>query len=262
VTASLRVFFVGGLTSYRALFNWLTPWILIPTFLVSPLVHVLLFASVGRTAGVGDGRFFLIGNAVQYAAIPCLFAMGNTIGNERQSQTLSLILVSPARRVPLFLGRSLPIIVNGMLVTAFTLGIGALLLQVSFPTSSLAPLALVVTVAAFSCTGLGLLNAAIALRVREVAVLSNVFFGVLLIFSGVNVPLSAMPAWMVPISECLPMTHAIAAARSLASGASLTSVGGQVLLELTVGAVNTLLGLGVLSYLENESRRRATLELA
>ena len=27
---SLRIFFIGGLTSYRALFNWLTPWILIP----------------------------------------------------------------------------------------------------------------------------------------------------------------------------------------------------------------------------------------
>jgi ABC-2 type transport system permease protein len=258
----MRVLLVGGVTSYRALFNWLTPWILIPTFLVSPVIHVLLFAAVGQTAGVGSGRFFLIGNAVQYAAIPCLFAMGNTIGNERRSQTLGLILVTPARRVPLFLGRSLPVILNGILVTGFTLSAGSLLLHVSFPLSSLGPLALVITVAAFSCTGLGLLNAAIALRVREVAVLSNVFFGVLLIFCGVNVPLSAMPAWMVPISNCLPMTHAIEAARSLADGASLSSVSRQVLLELVVGAAYTLLGLAVLSHLENDSRRRATLELA
>ena len=50
-----------------------------------------------------------------------------------------------------------------------------------------------IVVAAFSCTGLGLINAAISLRVRENAVLSNVIFGFLLIFTGANVPLSELP---------------------------------------------------------------------
>ena len=82
--SSLRILFVGGWTSYRALFGWLSPWILIPTFVVEPIFQVLFFASVGRSAGVGTATFFLIGNAVQFASIPCLFAMGNTIGGERQ----------------------------------------------------------------------------------------------------------------------------------------------------------------------------------
>ena len=43
---SVRAFFVGGWTSYRALFNWLTPWILIPTFLVAPLFQILLFTYI------------------------------------------------------------------------------------------------------------------------------------------------------------------------------------------------------------------------
>src|SRR5664279_1062324 len=111
--SSLRILFVGGWTSYRALFGWLSPWILIPTFVVEPIFQVLFFASVGRSAGVGTATFFLIGNAVQFASIPCLFAMGNTIGGERNSQTLSLLLVSPARRIPLFVGRAMPVIVNG-----------------------------------------------------------------------------------------------------------------------------------------------------
>ena len=153
---SLRIFFIGGLTSYRALFNWLTPWILIPTFMLGPILQILLFAYIGRTAGVGDDRFFLIGNAVQYAAIPCLFAMGNTIGDERQQGTLPLLLASPARRIPLFLGRALPVIVNGFVVAVVALGVGALLLQVRLPGSATwLPLALVVAVCSFSCTGLG-----------------------------------------------------------------------------------------------------------
>jgi len=104
--SSLRIFLIGGLTSYRALFNWLTPWILIPSFILGPIFQILFFAYVGRTAGVGSDSFFLIGNAVLYASIPCLFAMGNTIGGERQQGTLPLLLASPAYRIPLFLGRA------------------------------------------------------------------------------------------------------------------------------------------------------------
>jgi len=258
---SLRIFFIGGLTSYRALFTWLSPWILIPTFLVSPVIQVLLFSYLRRTAGVGNDRFFLIGNAVQYAAIPCLFAMGNTIGSERWTQTLGLLLVSPARRVPLFLGRSLPVILNGIAVTIFTLAAGALILHVAIPLSALAPLALVIAVAAFSCTGLGLLSAAVGLRVREVAVLSNVFFGILLIFCGVNVPISALPGWMHPVAAGLPMTHGIAAARTLAAGGTLGNVTGPLLTELAIGATYVALGLTVLAIIEKQSRSHATLEL-
>ena len=44
VTNAARIFVLGGITSYRALFHWITPWILIPTFLVGPVSLILLFA--------------------------------------------------------------------------------------------------------------------------------------------------------------------------------------------------------------------------
>src|SRR2546427_2426460 len=53
---SLRIFFVGGLISYRALFNWLSPWIFVPTFLVAPIFQILLFVYIGRSAGVQDRK--------------------------------------------------------------------------------------------------------------------------------------------------------------------------------------------------------------
>jgi ABC-2 type transport system permease protein len=198
--ANLRLFFIGGLISYRALFAWLTPWVLIPTFVVGPIFQVLFFAFVGRSAGVGSDRFYLIGNAVQYAAIPCLFAMQNTISNERYTQTLGLLLASPARRVPLFLGRALPVILNGFAVAVIALVVGSIVLRVTIPAPAWLPMVAVVAVSAFSCTGLGLATAALGLRVRETAVLSNIIFGILLVFCGVNVPLSAMPAAMASIA--------------------------------------------------------------
>ena len=102
-----RIFVVSGLTSFRALFYWLTPWIYVPTMLVAPIFQILLFAYIGRSAGLESDEFYLIGNALQYAAFPCLFAMAQMVGGERYQNTLSAILVSPAPRIPLFFGRSL-----------------------------------------------------------------------------------------------------------------------------------------------------------
>ncbi|GIF75259.1 ABC transporter permease [Asanoa siamensis] len=259
---SLRIFFVGGLTSYRALFNWLTPWILVPTFLLTPLFQIFLFVYIGRTAGVSDDRFFLIGNAVVNAAVPCLFAMGNTIGGERNFGTLPLLIASPARRVPLFLGRALPVILNGFLVAVFALLVGALVLRVDIPPATWGGIAVAIAVCSVSCTGLGLLGAAIALRVRETAVLSNIALGILIVFAGVNVPVDAMPGWMQAVSGWLPMTHGIEAIHALASGRSVGSVGGALLTEVGLGACYALLGLAVLRWLEWESRVRATLDTA
>jgi ABC-2 type transport system permease protein len=259
---SLRIFVLGGLTSYRALFTWLSPWILIPTFVVEPVFQVIFFAFVGRQAGIDDDRFFLIGNAVQFAAIPCLFAMSNTIGGERYSQTLELLLASPARRAPLFLGRALPVIVNGFGSSVIALGVGAAALQVGLPPGTWLPLAAVIAVSAFACTGLGLVTAAVSLRVRETAVLANIVFGVLLIFCGTNVALTALPGWMAAVGRWLPLTHGIEAARQVASGDQLSAVVGLVGQEAAVGLLYVAIGMMLLRFFEAESRRRATLHTA
>jgi ABC-2 type transport system permease protein len=121
---------------------------------------------------------------------------------------------------------------------------------------------LVIFVAAFSCTGLGLVCAAIGLRVRETSVMNNVLFGLLLIFTGANVPLDQMPAWMEEISVRAPLTHAILAARRVADGAALGDVAGLLATEALIGAVYVLLGYALLRYMERESRKRATLQVA
>ena len=260
VVVASRIFVVGGLTSFRALFYWLTPWIYIPTMLIAPLFQLLLFAYIGRSAHLRNDQFFLIGNALQYASIPCLFAMAQMLGGERYQNTLSAILVSPAPRIPLFFGRSLPVVLNGAFVGVFALAVGSLILGVHLPASSIGPLALVVLIAAFSCTGLGLVNAALSLRIRENAVISNVIFGFLLIFTGANVPLTALPDWMSTAAQGMPFTHAIAAARLLARGASLGHVHNLIGAELLLGAVYGIAGYLLVRWFETLSRRHASLE--
>jgi ABC-2 type transport system permease protein len=259
---SARIFFVGGLISYRALFGWLSPWVFIPSLLVAPVFQILLFVYIGRSAELESDEFYVIGNALQYAAIPCLFAMTHVIAGERFQQTLGYVLVTPARRLPLFLGRALPVVVNGFFVAAFALIVGGWIVGISIPASAYAPIALVTAVCAFSCTGLGLVNAGLGFVFRETAVLSNIIFGILLVLSGANVPLDDLPSWLRPVSEVLPFTHGIEAARQLADGETLGDVAGLIGAELVVGLVYAVLGYTLIRLMEVLGRRLSTFEAA
>jgi ABC-2 type transport system permease protein len=258
--SAVRVFFIGGAIAYRGLFNWLSPWIFVPTFLVAPIFQILLFVYIGRSAHAQSDEFYVVGNALQYASIPCVFAMSNTIAGERFQKTLGYILATPAGRLPLFLGRSLPVIANGVFVSAFAFVVGGLIVGIHVPLSAVGSLALVIVICAVSCTGLGLLSAALGLRVRETATLNNIVFGLLLVFCGTNVPLSELPGWMSFLSQGMPLTHGIEAARRLAAGQSLGTVGGLIGAELLVGAAYGVAGYALLRFMEVQSRRLATLE--
>jgi len=259
---SVRVFFVGGLISYRALFNWLNPWIFIPTLVVTPIFQVLFFAFLGRSAGLASDRFFVIGNAVQVAALPGLFAMTFTITGERWSQTLAPLLATPANRTALFLGRALPVIANAAAVCVISFVGSGLLLHVHIPVRSLPSLALVVLITSISCTGFGFLGGAIGLRMRDVIILINMLDAVLLIFCGVNIPTASLPHWMQVVGQGLPVTHGLQAARRVADGAPFGDVAHYVLVELLIGVAYAFAGLLLLRFLEQEARRKATLETA
>ena len=194
MTYPLRVFFIGGLMSFRALFNFLRPSIYIPSMLVAPIFQILLFVYIGRSAGLESDEFYVIGNAIQYAAVPCLFAMIFTIAGERYQRTLGYLLVTPAPRLPLFVGRALPVVVNGWVVAVFSLVVGGAIVGIDIAARRAWPLlALAALVSAFGCTGFGLLGAGLGLLVRDQAVLANILFGLLLVFTGANVPIDVAP---------------------------------------------------------------------
>jgi ABC-2 type transport system permease protein len=261
VRHAIRVFFVGGLTSYRALFGWLSPAILLTTLFATPIFQILLFVYIGRTAGLEDDRFYVIGNAIQYVSIPCVFGMVQMIAGERYAQTLAFVLVTPARRLPLFLGRAFPVVVNGAAVAVVSFAVASLLLGVTVPGSSLLPLLVVVALASFACTGFGLVLAGIGLRVRETSVMNNIVFGLLLIFTGSNIRLDRLPEWMQAIGSSMPLTHAIAAGRRVADGATLADVSRLLAWEAGLGVAYVVVGYAFLIFMETQSRKRATLEI-
>jgi ABC-2 type transport system permease protein len=257
---TLRVIFVGGVTSYRALFNWISPWVFIPHTLGYPIFEILFFAYLGRFAGVESDQFFLIGNAFLAIAVCGMFGMGHATAGERRSQTLATLLASPANRFAVFLGRAIPSIVTGCFVAATSFAICAAILGVHVDFSSLPGLALAAATAAFACTALGLCLGALGLRGRNVSVFADVITGCMLFVSGANVPPDRLPGWIQQIGACIPLTHGIAAAREIANGASISAAGDLLLKEALIGGIYLAVGLFMLRLFEYEGRRTASLE--
>jgi len=259
--SALRVATVGGLLSFRGLFNWLHPAIFVPALVVPPIFQVVFFAYLGRAAKLETDSFYVVGNSIQLAALPGLFVMSQAITGERRSQTLTSLLGSPASRLALLLGRTIPVLALSLFVSLTSFGSGVLLLEVDLDAAVLPPLVLTMLSAAWACTALGIVQAAMGLRVREMAVFSNLVFAVLLVFCGVNVPLESLPDWMRAVAEGLPVTHAVEAARRLVAGDPFTDVAHLVAVELGIGVAYLLPGLGLLRYYEREARRHASLDL-
>jgi len=258
-TRLVRLFFIGGLISYRALFNWIKPSMYIPTMLGSPLFQILFFSYVGRYSGLRDDTFFVVGNAVQVCSMAAIYGMTMTIANERYFGTLLPLLAAPANRVALFLGRGIPPIANGLFVSAFGFAVGALFLDFEFPAARIPALVAVVVVTVFSCTALGMTLGSIGLRARDVFFISNLVYFLMLLVCGVNVPLEVLPGWLQGVGRALPLTHGIEAARDLARGATLDDVSGLVWTEASIGVAYAGLAFLLFRFFEFEGRRTGSL---
>jgi ABC-2 type transport system permease protein len=256
----VRLLTVGGVIAYRALFNWATPAMFIGTLLVGPVFQLLFFAFLGRQLGVADDSFYVVGNAVLAASALCLFGGSMAVLNERRFGTLGHVLLSPRSRALIWIGRGLPYAGNGLLVAAFTLVVGATVLDVHVPAGAWLGIVLTLASAALACAAFGLVLGAFALRVRDAWLINNTVVTLMVLISGTNVPRASLPGWMQAVGTVIPVTHAAAAARALVGGGTLGSAAPQIGGELLVGAAYAVLAALLLRFFEAESRRRASLD--
>jgi ABC-2 type transport system permease protein len=260
VTTTLRVFFVGGVISYRALFNWIAPVTYATTMLGAPLFQILFFTYLGRDAGSQDDSFFIVGNAIQVAAQSGIYGMTMGIANERQYGTLQPLLATPANRLAIFAGRALPFILNGLFVSAFGFGVAWLFLDFRPADGSIPSLALAVLVTTCSCVAFGMLIGSIGLRARDVFFGANLVYFLMLLVCGVNIANEDLPGWLAAIGRCLPLTHGIEAARAIVNGTALGDVSGLLVTEALIGLAYATVAYGLFRVFEAEGRRRASLE--
>lgn len=262
LTSNLRLFWHGTLLSYIALFHWLRPAQYAASKILMPLAQMFFFVFLGTFAtGPANAGFYIIGNAIQIAAVSGIFGVTMSVGGEREAGTLPYLFGTPANRLVTFFGRAFMHILDGMLGVVIAFGWGVVLLGLDLSNTHLAALALTIMVTTLSTCGLGLLLGCLSLITVEVMFINNFVYFLLLIFSGANVALSGMPVWMQAISYSLPLTRGIEAARALVNGAGLADVAPLLWSELGIGLMYGLLGYVLFAWFEIQAKRRGTLEV-
>lgn len=260
---SARLFLQGAVLSYVALFRWLRPATYLATKMVAPVNQILFFSLLGMYAtGRGSASFYVVGNAVQSAAMSGIYGVTMSIGGERWSGTLPYLFGTPANRLAIFVGRALVHVIDGMLGVVMGLLWGVLLLGLDLSHTDPLALGLTILIATISTSGLGLLMGCLSLITRNIMFVNNLVYFLLLIFSGANVEVAMLPRWMQAASQLLPLTRGISAARQIIAGASLAKVTPLLTGELIVGAVYVTLGYVLFRWFELQAKRRGTLEAA
>jgi ABC-2 type transport system permease protein len=261
LNVNLRLFWQGTVLSYIALFHWLQPTTYLASKVLMPLAQILFFTFLGTYAtGKDNASFYVIGNAVQIAAVSGIYGVTMSIGGDRWNGTLPYLFGTPANRLFMFLGRSFVHILDGMLGVIIGLLWGVLLLGVDLSHTNLPALGLTILVTTFSTSGLGLLMGCISLVTTNVMFVNNSVYFMLLIFSGANIPLANLPSWMQSISWALPLTRGIASARLLVSGASFAQVAPLLLGEFLLGLVYVTLGYILFRWFERQAKAHGSLE--
>jgi ABC-2 type transport system permease protein len=256
-----RAFAENAAISFRALYRWFTPSSYLATRLIAPVEEMLVFGLLARfSGGVGTVRYVVIGNCLVQVCLGGL-AAANTVAEERGLGTLPLLQASPVNRLVNYLQRGTMHILDSLVSVGVALVVGATLFGIDFSRADWGAVIAAILVATVSSVCLGLMLGALAMAYSNFFLLLNLLWLVILLATGVNVPVSALPGWAQMISQALPFTRSLQAAREGIAGASLASVAGLLLTELALAGAYLAVGYAVLRWLERLARRRGTYEL-
>jgi ABC-2 type transport system permease protein len=259
---NLKVFLSSAVFSFRAQFDWLNPSMWLTMKLVLSLSQMAFFAFVGIFAGgtVSTVSFIVIGNAMQSLSWNTVFSVINITGHDKWDGTLPLVLATPAHRMPLFIGRAMIHVLDGLLSAAISFFFAAFIFGVNFAQTDILALTVVVILTSFTMSGFGLLIGGLSFFFRNPMVFANIFTFVLLIFCGVNFSIQNLPAAIQPVSYLFPLTYGVTAARNAISGANLIQISPTLALQLVVGFASMVIGFVLFRTFENNARKTGKME--
>ena len=266
--SKLRVFVSSAVFSFRAQFNWLNPpmWVTMKFVLsfaqMAFFVFVGIFSAQGATAtSVAEVvSFIAIGNALQSLSWNTVFSVIQITTQDKWDGTLPLVLATPANRLPLFVGRAMVHVLDGLVSVAISFVFAAFVFGVDFTRTDPFALAVTVLLTSFAMAGFGLLIGGFSFHFRNPMVFANIFTFILLIFCGVNFSVAALPTLAQPISYAFPLTYGINAARQAINGTSLLNISPILAQELAVGLVSIALGYLLFESFERSARKTGKME--
>ncbi len=256
----IRRFINQAYISYKSLFSVLSiqNYLLVKTLM--PLFQMIFFVLTAKLAYHStDLTPWIIGNSFILASFNAFFGVGNSFITERAMGTLKVIIASPINKFVIFIGRTLMHIIDGLFTVVLGLIVGVILFKMDLTQINYPLFIVVLLTGVFSVMCLGVLIGIFALITREIHMLLNTTYSFMILFSGANIPKDDLPKACAIITNILPLSRSIEAARMIYNGN--LNVGMQLIQEFLLGCAYIFLALLLYNFLENIARKGSAIDV-
>ncbi|MGE5528038.1 MAG: ABC transporter permease [Patescibacteria group bacterium] len=231
-------------------------------FLIYTIVNGLTIALIGKGQGPRVVLYLVIG-ALFWEFLSVLFhEISESIAWERWEGTIEFTFMAPIHRVTHLLGSCVYAVFYALLRVAVVLFFMVVFFHISLRGANLGAALVVLIFASLSFVGMGLAAAVLPLLSTEKgSQATHIFQAVVLLVSGVYYEISALPAWVRPLSAVSPGTYALRAARkALLHGTGVKGLWPELMILLLIGVILVPAGLAVFRWGELHAMRTGKLK--
>lgn len=254
-------FWVQSFSTYKGLFYWLNWQGYTSGVFLQPFATVIMFTVLGRyTSNPDMVRSYILGIAVSSMAFIIIAGLTQGYTRERSLGGTQFLFVSTTNRLMNFISRSIFHYPNGLISFAVGLVAAWLIVDLDFGAVNWGGFVLSTLVIALSLTAYGQLLGVISVTTRDWIGVQGLGNGMILILSGMIIPVSAFPGFIQEFARILPVTNGLYAMRDTFTGAPLSSVSGELIREFITGCCYYIIAYMAFVFFERMVKRTGTLE--
>jgi ABC-2 type transport system permease protein len=199
------------------------------TFTFPSVIMILLgsiFTGTYEGTGVTAGQVFAASMAGSAIISTSFVNLGVGVAQDREDHTLKRLRGAPIPASAYFIGKIVLVLVASFAEVVLMIGIGMLLFDVELPTDAgrWFTFAWVFLLGTISCSLLGIGISSIARSAQSAAAVVNLPYVALQFLSGVYIPISTLPEWMIKVGSFFPIKWVAQGFRSVFLPDSMMSV--------------------------------------
>ena len=256
----MRGFFSQSYYTYKGLFMWLNWPGFISSIFLSPIASVLMYNLIWRFNTGARTTDYVIGIIVYMMSFPCFDGIAQSYAYDRTFGTLPFVFATNTSRVVNYLARG--VLHYPSAIVAFALGLitACLTNDIVLAPANWGLVVLAVLIIAFSIVGFSQILGIISVITRNWVSVQYLSLGILMVFCGAVIPLSAYPRFIGALGHIFPITHGLTAVREALSGGSFAAVRTDILYELIVGIGYSIAAYVAFRFFESHVRRTGSLQ--
>jgi ABC-2 type transport system permease protein len=257
----MRNFLIQAYLNYRALFYWLNWPGYISSVVMQPAMSVVVYVLLGRfMINSQAAQYFAMGAAVSSIAFVTIGGIGQTYTYDRQLFTMSFVFISPVNRFLNFLSRGLLHYPNALVAFLCSILTTYFLTGVSFSTVDWMGFISSALITAAALCGFAQFLSIFIIITRDWMNTLSVSLGLLVVLTGVVIPVSYFPAPVQEIVRFLPMTNGLQSLRLSFSGTPFTETYSLIIREAITGLIYLLTGgIGFIAF-ERVAKKSGVME--